>query len=63
MKHTQMIRTFITEAGHGDNCALQGLIDYLVYEKHIPFERILEIAERHFGIRRDVLLFTLVTVH
>lgn len=63
MKRTEMIRTLIIDAAKGDKYPLRGLIDWLIYDKHISMGRIFEIAERRFRIPKHALLITLIDLH
>lgn len=54
-----LITLIISDAARGDFRPLMGMIDYLVADRNVPLLRLVDIAERRFGIPRHVSASTL----
>ncbi len=59
MKRKDMISLILTDAAHGEPHPLMGFIDWLIIDHEVPLSYVLDAAEKHFKIPRDVALRTL----
>lgn len=55
----KLVEICINDAAHGDLIPLAGLIDWLIVDKGYSLKRLLRIADRYFGVPRNVALATL----
>lgn len=63
MTKTQMVRIILLDAAYGDVFPLMGLLDWLIYDKNIPLERILQVAERRFSLPLSTQIKTLCSIY
>lgn len=57
-----MVRICFTDLLQGDPWTFLGLVDWLIYDKNIPLERLLTIGSKQLQVSRDTLLSTLKTL-
>lgn len=59
---TNLIRTCINDYTKNDFHPLQGLLDWLIFDRNVPLERIYKIAFERFGIPRNVVEATILSL-
>lgn len=63
MKRAEVVSICLSDCCAGEPQALIGLIDYLVHDCRISLDRLLEIADRKFGIAPALMLRTLQSIY
>ena len=58
MKKVEVVQSALLDAMSGDLFPLMNLLDYLLYDKQIPLERLLEFAEKKFVLPKEITLET-----
>jgi len=60
MSRQKLISALISEYFQGKHQALTGLLDYLVFEKHIPIDKIARSADRILAIPEPIAKETIL---
>lgn len=56
MKRIEIVSLALIDAVNGDLTTISGLLDYMVYDCHVPLERLMRIAKRQFKIPESCLI-------